>query len=370
MAAGDIYTIAGGGSSGLGNGNSATSALLYEPQAVAVDAGGNVLIADTEHDQVRVVAETSADPYNSEIPAPWTVGYIYDVAGGGSANPGDGGPATSAEIILPEGVAVDAAGNLVITGSDDGRIQVVAATAGTYYGQAIGAGDIDTVAGGGTANPGNGGPATSASLNFPQGATPDSNGTLIIADTGRNRVQVIGPRVPWHISPGGYAKATAAKLQFKDTTTGTVTQCASATLSATLKTSTARQIGKITAGSFTGCTIGTIAVKIAASDLPWDLNATGYNTTTGVTTATITGIDLAASATGCTATLDGTAAGAGNGTVKVTYTNATGKLVLQPKGDTLHAWGVSGCLGLISNGDPTTPAATTTISPKQTITGP
>jgi len=121
-----------------------------------------------------------------------TAGDIYTVAGsGGSGFAGDGGKATKAHVVNPQSVFVDAAGNLVITDTGNNRVRVVAATTGTFYGQAMTAGDIYTVAGGGTGGLGDGGPATSAELADPSDATLDSAGNLVIADTGDNLIRVV-----------------------------------------------------------------------------------------------------------------------------------------------------------------------------------
>jgi len=188
MTAGHIYTVAGNGTPGFsGDGGPATSAELNFPPAVAVDAAGNLVIADTNNGRVRVVAARAGTFYGQ----PMTAGDIYTVAGGGMGDLGDGGPATSAEV-TPEGVAVDAAGNLLIADSGNGRVRVVAASTGTFYGQPMTAGDIYTVAGNGTRGfSGDGGPATSAELNFPEGVTVDTAGNLLIADAGNGRVRVV-----------------------------------------------------------------------------------------------------------------------------------------------------------------------------------
>jgi hypothetical protein len=174
------------------------------------------------------------------------------------------------------------------------------------------------------------------------------------------------------VKPGGAVTASGT-AQVKDTKTGTVAKCTALKLKATLKKGSGlagAKLGSITgpATAFTGCSIGTISVKVTAKGFPWSLNATSYKS--GVTTGTIKGIDLVATATGCSATLDGTAAGADNGTVKVTYTNSTGKLAILSSGGNLHDWAVSGCLGLENNGDPQDASGTTTVTPKQTITSP
>jgi hypothetical protein len=118
-----------------------------------------------------------------------TAGNIYTVAGDGTGGfSGDGGLATSAELNFPEAVAVDAAGNVIIADANNFRVRVVAAGTGTFYGQAMTAGNIYTVAGTGTAGfSGDGGPATSAGIDFPAGVTVDSHGGLLILDNRRVR---------------------------------------------------------------------------------------------------------------------------------------------------------------------------------------
>ena len=91
---------------------------------VAVDGAGNLVIADTGNNRVRVVAASTGTFYGQAM----TAGDIYTVAGNGTAGfSGDGGPATSAELDGPAGVAVDAAGNLLIADTGNQRVRVVAA---------------------------------------------------------------------------------------------------------------------------------------------------------------------------------------------------------------------------------------------------
>jgi len=187
MNAGFIYTVAGGGTGGTGNGIPATTATLGFANGVTVDPQGNLVIA-TSKQRVRVVAATTGTFYGQ----PMTAGDIYTVAGsGGTGFSGDGGKAAKAHVVNPESVSVDSAGNLVIADTGNSRIRVVAGTTGTFYGQPMTAGDIYTVAGGGTSGLGDGGPATSAELTGPWDATVDSSGNLVIADTGDALVLVV-----------------------------------------------------------------------------------------------------------------------------------------------------------------------------------
>jgi hypothetical protein len=177
------------------------------------------------------------------------------------------------------------------------------------------------------------------------------------------------PTTGWTVSPGGAATGKGP-AQVKDVTTGTVAKCTALTMKVTLKktATSGAKLGTITAGTFTGCTIGPIAVTVVASAFPWYLNATSY--ASGVTKGNITGIHLVATATDCSATLDGTSGTADNGKVLATYTNSTHKLALLATGGNLHDWDVSGCLGLENNGDPQDASGTLTVTPAQTITGP
>ena len=164
-ANGFIDTVAGNGTHGYsGDEGLATSALLHYPRAVAIDAAGNVYIADDQ--RIRKVTAT---------------GIITTVAGKGTPGySGDGGPATLAQLKYPAGVAVDAAGNLYIADSSNSSVRKVTA------------GIISTVAGNGTAGySGDGGPAASAQLNYPQGLALDTAGNLYIADGYNNRIRKV-----------------------------------------------------------------------------------------------------------------------------------------------------------------------------------
>lgn len=165
---GAISTVAGNGLIAFsGDGGPATAASLDEPYGLAADRQGNLYIADRLNHRVRKVAPDGA---------------ISTAAGNGNDTfAGDGGPATSASLKAPEGVAVDAAGNLYIADRDNYRIRKVALD-----------GTISTFAGNGKQGfSGDGGPAVNASLNRPADVAFDANGNLYIADTDNQRIRMV-----------------------------------------------------------------------------------------------------------------------------------------------------------------------------------
>lgn len=166
VTAGTVTIVAGTGESSFyGDGGPGVEARLSAPGGIAFDDEGNLFIADTGHNRIRMVD---------------LGGTMTTVAGtGGSGDPGDAGPATSATFRQPVDVAVDSSGALYIVDELGQRIRRVDP-----------GGTITTVAGNGI--PGDGGddgPATEASLQYPFGAAVDSSGNLYIADTLNNRVR-------------------------------------------------------------------------------------------------------------------------------------------------------------------------------------
>ena len=165
--AGNATVIAGlsspPGAGYSGDGGLATNAQLNTPMGVAVDSSGNIFIADSNNGRIRKIA---------------TNGIITTVAGNGTAGfAGDGGPATGAQLNRPTGVAVDAAGNLYIVDGNNSRIRVVNT-----------GGVISTIAGTGVNGfSGDGGPATAAQLFLPSSIAIDAAGNLFITDGGRVR---------------------------------------------------------------------------------------------------------------------------------------------------------------------------------------
>ena len=190
MTAGDIYSVAGGGSGGTANGIPAIQATLMGPGGVALDRAGNLLLSDSSDNLVRVVAARTGTSYGQ----PMTAGDIYTIAGGGSGAPhlGDGGPATDATLGGPTGLTVDAAGNVAITDFGDQRVRIVAESTGTFYGQPMTAGDIYTVAGTGKADYCcDGMPAATAEMNGPAAVATDRTGDMAIADETDQRIRFV-----------------------------------------------------------------------------------------------------------------------------------------------------------------------------------
>ena len=172
-ATGTISTVAGTGGfcDFAGDGGLATAAALSSPTGVALDAAGDLFIADSSNCVVRKVTATT--------------GKISTVAGTGGVCgfAGDGGAAKAAQLYYPTGVALDGTGNLFIADSGNCVIRKVATT-----------GKISTVAGTGGACgfAGDGGAATAAQLNSPMDVALDSTGNLFIADAYNFRIRQVG----------------------------------------------------------------------------------------------------------------------------------------------------------------------------------
>ncbi len=167
---GTISTVAGNAAYGyLGDNGPAGSAQLAQPQGIAADSAGNLYIADSANNVIRKVAAST--------------GVITTIAGDGTAlMGGDGGPATQAQINYPTQVALDASGNLYILDSGNLRIRKLV----------LGTGIISTVAGTGAAGyAGDGGAASKAVLNSPSDITTDAAGNVYVVDTDSNRIRKI-----------------------------------------------------------------------------------------------------------------------------------------------------------------------------------
>jgi len=215
---GTISTFAGsGGNAGYaGDGGAATSALLFNPTGLVLDKSGNLYIADSGNNVVRQVVGANittivcgparvlqlnhptglaldasgalyiADTGNRRI-VRFANGAATSFAGNGLTKfSGDNGPAIQAGINDPTGVCVDAAGNVYITDTFNGRIRRVTQD-----------GIITTVAGNGfAAYAGDGGPALNASFSFPRAVIADSSSNVYVADTNNNVIRLLQAQTP------------------------------------------------------------------------------------------------------------------------------------------------------------------------------
>lgn len=223
-----IATVAGVGPlvvENLGDGGPALKGQLLGPSGLTFDSMGNLFIADSDNNRVRIVSldgiintyagggrltadgtprlnalffnpvDVIFDQAGNLCIAQQLIGRVYRVdkngivtriAGGERfvGNSGDGGPANLARLRSPSGLAIDSSGNIFI--SDEGNANIRKVTIAT--------GIITTICGTGEAGySGDGGPATSAQLSGPVDIAFDSSGNLYVADRGNNRIRKITP---------------------------------------------------------------------------------------------------------------------------------------------------------------------------------
>ena len=170
-----INTIAGTDSAGYCcDGGPATNAALNVPEGLCLDNFGNLYIADGFNNCIRRLKLST--------------GIITTIAGNNSLGfSGDGGPATNAELYVPETVFADSAGNVYIADAGNNRIRKVSISTGV----------ITTIAGSGAAGvgaggeSGDGGPATNAELNVPVGLCLDVHGNIYIGDYSNNKIRKV-----------------------------------------------------------------------------------------------------------------------------------------------------------------------------------
>ncbi len=161
--AGIITTVAGNGTDGFsGDGGPATSAQLNCPSGVGIDAAGDLFIADYLNNRIRKVDAAT--------------GIINTIAGNGTPGfSGDGGPAASAEVNIPNDVDLDTAGNIYIADAGNNRLRKIDTTG------------VITTAAGGLDNAG------SAGVNSPEAVTLDAAGNLYFSDSGNNAIREVFP---------------------------------------------------------------------------------------------------------------------------------------------------------------------------------
>ena len=162
----NISTVAGDGEQTYsGDGGLATAAGLDSPRGVAVDAAFNVYIGDTQNQRVRMVT--------------FSTGIISTLAGTGVKGFTADGPAASAALARPRGVAVDASGNVYLADSDNDRIRTVSG------------GNVNTIAGNGSEGfSGDTGLATNASVDTPR-AVAVNGSSVALADSENNRIRAV-----------------------------------------------------------------------------------------------------------------------------------------------------------------------------------
>lgn len=187
-------TVAGTGTAGFnGDGLAGTASELDEPTGVAVDAAGDLFIADTANCRVRVLPAAPGMLFGQAV----TAGHLFTVTGTGvCGSTGQGGPVRAAQLWDPVAVAVDMAGDLLVADSGDQSVLLAPVQGGTFYGSAVGAGDIGVVVGGS----GGYGPyvadglaanGPTAELNDPRGLVVGANGALFVTDGFLHVIRVV-----------------------------------------------------------------------------------------------------------------------------------------------------------------------------------
>jgi len=316
-ATGIVTTIAGTGSGGsTGDGGPATKATLFYPGGIALDKAGNVYIADTTNNRVRKVNSATgiittfagngnATPTATDgVPATSTgieqpqqvavdgngnvyiaegnrvrqvdTGGIIHMYAGTESGPrgfaGDGGPATSATIFGPLGMAFDSAGNFYFADNQNQRIRKVN-TAGIISTIAGVPGNVSTP-------PGDGGPATAAYLGTPLGLVFDPAGDLIFTGTpGRNTIREIAGEGGSGGSTTPSLTSSPTSLSFSLTSGGTAPASQSLAVSSTGAALTFTAVASTTSGAnwlSISPASGTTPASITVSVNPSGLSAAAY----------------------------------------------------------------------------------------------
>jgi uncharacterized protein (TIGR03437 family) len=277
---GTISTYAGNNTNGYsGDGGQANVAALNQPTSIAIDSSGNLYIADSANNYIRKVvlstgvittvagsgntAGTLNHPIAVAVDPAGSV-YIADngnqrvlklsgtrlttLAGTGTAGfGGDNGASTTAQLNNPSGLSVDSAGNVYICDHNNNRIRKINT-----------AGIITTIAGTGKQGyTGDGGPAITATLNFPQSTAINSSGNVYVADSNNDAIRILQPQAPV-ISSGGVGNAASGAPQISPGALASVygTNFATANLS-----------GSVVNNAF-GVNLGGISVSVNGNAAP------------------------------------------------------------------------------------------------------
>jgi sugar lactone lactonase YvrE len=216
--AGIISTIAGNGDPTYsGDDGPAVSATVNTPGDVALDGAGNLYIADSGNNVIRMI--------NAATGVITTVAGNFNgtVCGGATDTVGDGCAATQATLNLPQGVTIDGSGNLYIADTNNHRIREVSATTGS----------ISTIAGSGFTNTnGSGGyngdniTAITARLNFPYAVAFDAAGNMYIPDSANHRIREV-------LAVSGVITASSNITTFAGTGQPAATPCTATPVAAT-----------------------------------------------------------------------------------------------------------------------------------------
>jgi hypothetical protein len=171
----------------------------------------------------------------------------------------------------------------------------------------------------------------------------------------------------WSVSPGGLF-SMAGMVSLKDVTTGTAVTC-EYKFTGTLESGSGLKgtdLATITSLTVSNCAkVEGLLFSISGQGFPWMLNALSYSK--GSTTASLSGIEMLLSTTGCGASVAGVSANS-PGMEKLRYNNSTHKVTFVPSTSNLHFWDVDGCFGIVGDGDPAELIGTLSLSPAQTIT--
>lgn len=281
--AGEVTTFAGSGTFGSTDGNG-TSASFKSPMGIVIDASGNLYVADSRSNLIRKISPT---------------GDVTTFAGSG-AEGSTNGNGTLASFNAPEGIAIDASGNLYIADSENNLIRKINP-----------AGDVTTLAGNGSLGADNG-TAETASFGQPYSVALDASGNLYVADTYNNLIRKI-TQTAYTITP-----ALPVGLSF-DSATGTI--------SGTPTTASAATTYTVSAANSGGSSIATISIAVknpqtiafdaltakTYGDATFDLAATS---TSGLTVSYSSDNTSVASVSGSTVTI------VGAGTANITASQA------------------------------------------------
>jgi sugar lactone lactonase YvrE len=161
-ASGLVSTFAGSGTQGSADGTG-TAASFYYPYGIAIDASGNLYVADARNNKIRKIT-----------PA----GVVSTLCGSGTTGAADG-TGTAASFSYPAGIAVDSAGNLYVADVDNSEIRKVTP-----------AGVVTTVAGSTTAGDADG-TGAAAAFSYPYGVAVDKSGNIYVTEQGNDKVRKI-----------------------------------------------------------------------------------------------------------------------------------------------------------------------------------